>query len=252
MFKQSGSIVMLLLICGTVHPCFGQGEKERKIKPMEYQVQKAASPVTIDADWNKEIWKGIEPIDIQLFMGEEPEHKPKTQAKLLYDDDNIYVIFRVEDQYVRAVNAKNPKIVCQDSCVEFFFTPGTSIGDRYFNIEVNCGGTMLFQYQADPRGESQILKDCKAEGIEIAHSLPQRVEPEIKEPTTWTLEYRVPFKAIEKYSAIEKPGPGVVWRANLYKCGDKTSHPHWLTWSFVDFPTPNFHLPQFFGTLRFE
>lgn len=252
MLKQTISFFVLLALCGAVSPCSSQEEKGKKVKPMEYQVLRAESPVEINADWDKDVWKKVEPIDIQLFMGEEPAHKPMTQAKLLYDDENIYVIFRVEDQYVRAVNADNPKIVCQDSCVEFFFTPGTDLKKGYFNIEVNCGGTMLFQCQVDPRGESQILKDYEGEGVEIAHSLPETVDPEIKEPTTWTLEYRLPYKAIEKYSEVEKPAPGVVWRANLYKCGDKTSHPHWLTWSFVDFPRPNFHLPEFFGTLRFK
>ena len=39
------------------------------------------------------------------------------------------------------------------------------------------------------------------------------------------------------------------WRGNLYKCGDRTSHPHWAAWSPVD--ELNFHLPRCFGTLRF-
>ena len=47
------------------------------------------------------------------------------------------------------------------------------------------------------------------------------------------------------------PEPGVGWRANLYKCADDSSHPHWLTWAHVDNPTPDFHLREFFGILRF-
>ena len=42
------------------------------------------------------------------------------------------------------------------------------------------------------------------------------------------------------------------WRANFYKCADRTSHPHCLTWAPVDFPVPNFHLPRSFGVLEFE
>jgi len=220
--------------------------------PMKYAVRKTAQPVKVDADWNKAVWKEVEPIPIKHFMGEEPEHQPKTQAKALYDDESVYVIFHVEDRYVRAVNQDNPKIVCQDSCVEFFFTPGTDLSEGYFNIEVNCGGTMLFQFQETPQKESQILQNPEKEGVEIAHSLPRRVDPEIEEPTTWTLEYHLPVKLLEKYCAVQKPAPGVVWRANFYKCADKTFHPHWLTWSVVDFPRPNFHLPEFFGTIEFE
>ena len=38
-------------------------------------------------------------------------------------------------------------------------------------------------------------------------------------------------------------------RANFYKCGDKTAHPHYLSWSPIDTPKPDFHRPEFFGEL---
>jgi hypothetical protein len=57
---------------------------------------------------------------------------------------------------------------------------------------------------------------------------------------------------LEKYTNVKRPATGVQWRANFYKCGDKTSHPHWLTWSVVDKPEPDFHRPEFFGILEFD
>ncbi|MBC8179678.1 hypothetical protein H8E88_01015 [candidate division KSB1 bacterium] len=88
--------------------------------------------------------------------------------------------------------------------------------------------------------------------IELAHSMPENACPEINTPVSWTVEYRLPFSVLEKYYAIDQPGTNVIWRANFYKCADETSHPHWLTWAKVDFPNPNFHLPEFFGILKFE
>ena len=38
-------------------------------------------------------------------------------------------------------------------------------------------------------------------------------------------------------------------RANFYKCGDKTAHPHFLSWSPVSTEKPDFHRPEFFGEL---
>ena len=94
-------------------------------------------------------------------------------------------------------------------------------------------------------------QDC--DRVEIAHSLPKFVDPETEELTTWTLEYRLPFYIIKKYCPdASNPKPGVNWKANFYKCADGTSHPHWLTWSFVDHPTPRFHMPEHFGMLKFE
>ena len=88
--------------------------------------------------------------------------------------------------------------------------------------------------------------------VEIAHSLPQVVDPEITEPVTWTIEYRIPLEMLEKYSKILLPKPGIEWRANFYKIAEKGTNIHFLTWSPVNNPVPNFHLPQFFGTIQFR
>ena len=38
-------------------------------------------------------------------------------------------------------------------------------------------------------------------------------------------------------------------RGNFYKCGDKTAHPHFVSWNPVGTPSPDFHRPEFFGEL---
>ena len=45
---------------------------------------------------------------------------------------------------------------------------------------------------------------------------------------------------------------GMTIRANFYKCGDKLQQPHFLSWNPISTPRPNFHVPQFFGTLELE
>jgi hypothetical protein len=216
-----------------------------------YHVKKVNEPVAIDGTWDAGLWKNVTPLDINLYMGEKPEHQPKTQAKVLYDANAIYVTFRVEDKYVRAVAAHQGP-VCTDSCAEFFFTPGTDTAKGYFNIEMNCGGTMLFHHQIVPRVDSKDISQTDCDKMTVYHSLPKNIDPEIKEPTTWIVQYRLPFDILENYAKIVRPAPGVVWRANFYKCADHTSHPHWLTWAKVNRPTPNFHVPECFGKLIFE
>lgn len=222
-------------------------------QPKTYSVHRAAGPIAIDANWDKTAWKNVKPVDLTYFMGDRPEHFPKTQARMLYDDQAIYVIFRVEDRYVRAVARKHQDPVCRDSCAEFFFTPGTDTAAGYFNLEMNCGGTMLFNFQVVPRQNSIPIAAADLQRIDVAHTQPQTVEPEVEAPTTWTVEYRIPVDILAKYyPGVKKPAAGVSWRANFYKCGDKTSHPHWLTWSFVDRPQPDFHVPEWFGTISFD
>ena len=209
--------------------------------------------MVIDADWEKPQWQQIEPVRLGFYMGDEPEHIPGVEAKVAYDSDNIYVIFRVDDNYIKAVAENHQDPVCRDSCVEFFFTPNSDISTGYMNMETNCCGKILL-FQQMERGVGLVKVAAEdLDKIEIAHSLPyEQILDEIQEPTVWTLEYRLPISMIEKYMPVEKPASGVEWKGNFYKCADKTSKPHWLTWSFVNMPKPDFHRPEFFGTLTFE
>jgi hypothetical protein len=219
---------------------------------VKYLVRKADSPTELDGCWEKSFWQGADTLVLENYMGERPEHFPKTEARLLYDEDHLYVIFRVEDRYIRAVSQKFCDAVYCDSCAEFFFTPGSDIGAGYFNIEMNCGGVMLMHHQRRRDENCKCISLEDAGKIQIFHSLPKIIDPEITEPTTWTLEYCLPIEILQSYAVVERPYSGLIWRANFYKCGDETSHPHWLTWAPIDLPKPDFHQPSFFGTLEFE
>ena len=244
---MSAVAVLGILGIGILLPTISLGEGA-----MTYAVRKSAAAPKIDAVWDKDPWRTIAPLRLENAMGEPPSHRPVVQAKIAYDGEAVYVIFRVEDRYVRAVADGYQGRVWEDSCVEFFFTPGPRPDDGYFNLEMNCGGTALFHHQKE-RGKDVVPVSAEDFAkIQVAHSLPKIVDPEIEGPVTWTVEYRLPIAILGQYAAAVPPAPGAAWRANFYKCGDKTSHPHWLTWAPVDFPKPNFHLPAFFGALIFE
>jgi len=205
----------------------------------------------IDANWHKKQWENIGAVDITNYMGTVPEFHPEVKAKMMYDDKNLYVIFQVHDRYVRCITNNFNGPVWEDSCVEFFFSPDNNLPERYFNLEINCGGTPLMHYNIIPGKDVTMitLEDIKM--IEIAHSLPMLVDPEISEPVTWTIEYRIPLILLEKYSKVTHPKSGIAWRANFYKIAENCSNPHYITWSVVENLKPNFHKPQFFGLLKF-
>ncbi|MDT0677184.1 carbohydrate-binding family 9-like protein [Autumnicola musiva] len=212
---------------------------------------KLTQPVEINNDWYKSPWEGIEPLEVKKYMGPKPVHKPRVQAKMAYDKEAVYVIFRVVDRYVRCVRTDYQNPVYKDSAVEFFFSPSKDPSKGYFNLEVNCGGTALFKFRSEEKG-NVLIPESDFRQIDIAHSLPKVVDPEIKSEVIWTIEMRIPINILKQYYDVTPPAPRAKWRANFYKIADESSHPHYLTWSKVDYPKPNFHLPQFFGILVFE
>ena len=216
-----------------------------------YQVKKISENIVVDANWNKPHYEEVVPLDIDNFMGNRPKFFPRAQAKVLYNNENIFVIFKVVDRYVRAIETNYCGKVWEDSCVEFFFSPGTNEG--YFNIEVNCIGTVLFKHQSVPHENVQAIELTDFKKMEFAHTLPKKIiEPEREEQIKWIMEYKLPINILEKYSLIKKPEPGVKWFCNFYKCSENNSNPHWLTWAPIENEKPDFHKPEYFGILEFN
>lgn len=222
---------------------------------MTYTIARTDALPPPDANWERADWQHAETLQVTHFPWEDSGHHPKTEARLLYDAQHLGIIFRVEDQYIRAVAEHYQGSVCLDSCVEFFVSPVPG-SMSYFNFEINCGGTMLLYKNPDPaeREAGQPRTDVTEsdwQTIRIAHSMPAIVEPEITVPTVWTVEYHVPFSLFKTYFGEISHGAGTTWRANFYKCGDQTSHPHWGSWAPVDTSRPNFHVPASFQPVVF-
>jgi len=223
---------------------------------MQYTITRAPQPLgSPTAGWDNSLWQQAETLEITNFPWSDSGHRPVTRARFVYDDEFLGVSFRVEDQYVRAVERKFQDSVCSDSCVEFFVSPVPG-SQAYFNFELNCGGTMLVMRVPSPEereaGKENVdVSEADGATIAVAHSMPQVVEPEITDPTTWTLEYHVPHALFASYFDCGKPASGTTWKANVYKCGDLTSHPHWGSWAPVDTPIPSFHQPSSFQPFLF-
>jgi hypothetical protein len=219
----------------------------------EYLVRRAGLSAPRRWDWDRPPWDAAGVLHVNRFHARGSSHRPVTRAKVLYDARGLAVLFRVQDRYVRSVQTKPNSLVCTDSCVEFFARPKPGRG--YINFEVNAGGALYCAFIRDWSRAPGGFKDYEfvvrrlTRKLEIVHSLPSVVEPEIAAPTTWTLGLFIPFALFERYLGRLGGVAGRSWRANFFKCGDETSHPHWAMWSPVK--QLNFHQPGCFGYLRF-
>ena len=220
---------------------------------MNYPIQFAAVPPALSAEWSDPAWSQAGALEIEHFRPESSDHRPATSARVLYDANGLWGMFRVRDRYVQCLRTQYHDEVWKDSCVEFFAQPKPECG--YFNFEFNCGGAFLCCYITNPeRGPAGFKEYVKVpaelgRAIRVKASLPPRVEPEVPTPLTWTLSFFIPFALMEHYVGSLGERPGQVWRGNFFKCAEENSHPHWASWSPVD--EFNFHLPKCFGTLTF-
>jgi len=249
--------VAVILCVGLMSLSFGQPLEFPLILKMNqtdarYTVKKLEQAMVVDGIWEKSQWQKAETLKILNNMGKIPHFFPGTQAKLLYDEQFLYGIFKVDDHYVKCEVEETHGPVYTDSCVEFFFSPDENNPLYYFNLEINCGGVALMQYSTEPHKKFIYILPSDVAQIEIAHSLPKKVFPEMEEEVTWTIEFKIPFSILVNYSEISTPNSGVVWKGNFYKTASQTSNPHYITWAKIDRPKPDFHLPQYFGDLIFQ
>lgn len=185
--------------------------------------------------------------DIESFAGdviscvnwqEEFPYCPEAGFLIGHNDERLFIRFEVKEANARAVCLESNGPVWEDSCVEFFARiPGDS---HYYNFETNCIGTSLAAKRRS-RQDREHFSEEKLSAISYRSSLPH--EPVDKKDCAWTLELEIPFAAIGCESC-----PASL-EANFYKCGDKTDVPHFISWSPVEAPSPDFHRPEFFGTL---
>ncbi len=219
--------------------------------PATYHVKRLYQTIPIDGNWDKTPWKKTEALNIDQFGWVEPVFRPVTQAKMLYDNTHLYVIFHVQDRFVRCQVRDYNGPVYDDSCIEFFFSPNANVPDKYFNLEINCIGTPLMRYNRVPRQDTTEIDVNDIKQIEIASSLPKKIIfQETDKPVTWTIEYKLPLSTLQKYVHIIQPEKDVVWKANFFKITSGTNT-HYATWSSIQNDKPDFHLPQFFGILKF-
>lgn len=174
-------------------------------------------------------------------------YAPSANFSIAYDDEALYIRFRVIEQCTAARVGVDQGPVWTDSCVEFFVSFDDS---GYYNFEFSCIGKLLLAFRKEkPAPEpapAEILALVKRHSTIGDECFDERTGDELD----WELNVKIPREAFFKHN-IESFA-GISARANFYKCGDNLSKPHYLSWAPIDADKPNFHLPQFFGTLKFE
>lgn len=216
--------------------------KEMNVKRLDCLVNKAEEVPACFAANNV----AYQPITNVNWKDEYP-YQPNVEFAIAYTDEAVLLHYRVTEASVRATAGHDNGPVWEDACVEFFSMPGGD--DVYYNVECNCVGTLLIG-AGDSRTGRQHAPEAVLSQVSRWASLGKDGFEERIGECSWEVALVIPFSAFFLHHIFSLQGKSV--RANFYKCGDKLQTPHFLSWSPIDLPKPNFHCPDFFGTLHFE
>ena len=173
-------------------------------------------------------------------------YKPEVRFNIARSDRGIYIKYYVRETNVKAEKTLTNEMVCEDSCVEFFVAP--SDDGIYYNIELNPIGTVLMGSghgrHDSVRADARILT-----GIRRLTTMGTEPFAEISGDIRWSVTLAIPVETFFHHKIGDLSGKS--FRANFYKCGDKLSNPHFVTWNPVGTEKPDFHRPEFFGVIKF-
>ncbi|QNL48526.1 hypothetical protein H8S90_17265 [Olivibacter sp. SDN3] len=182
---------------------------------------------------------------IEIANWEDYNYVPKVEFKIAYTNDSLLIQYLVAEKDLRAIYNDVNDPVYKDSCVEFFVSFNSL---NYYNFEFNCIGTPLVGYGTSNKANRTYL--AKDVILSIKKYCVINSANGISSDFTWQLTVNIPFSVFTEDQIGSLAGKR--YSANFYKCGDDLPEPHFVSWSEIKHPTPNFHLPQFFGDLIFK
>ena len=169
------------------------------------------------------------------------------QFRIAHTGSNIVINYRATESSVASTANELGWNVWEDACMEFFCSPADD--GIYYNMECNCTGSVLLCGGA-PGTERPAAQPEVLNAIKRWSSLGREPFAERIGTCTWQVVLVIPSSVFFMHNVGNLDGKS--FRANFYKCGDKLQQPHFLSWNAINNPKPNFHLPQFFGTIVFE
>jgi hypothetical protein len=235
--------------------------------PRGYDAPRAFGRITIDgklddAGWAAAAWTE-DFVDIRGV--EAPAPSLRTRAKVLWDDEHLYVGAEMEEPHLWAALLDHDAIIYREDDFEVFLDPEGD-GLAYFEIEVNAHGTVLDLFLNKPYdkgGRAEIGWD--APGLRSEVALRGTLNDPTDEDSGWSVEMAIPWRDLVPPG--RPPNPGDVWRINFsrvdwplevlegsyHKAETPTRENHHPESNWVWSPQGaiNMHIPERWGVVRF-
>jgi hypothetical protein len=257
-------------------------------KIARYTAYRAAGPIAVDGRLDERSWllAPYSPRFVDLVSGRRAVHD--TRAALLWDDDNLYVGYWVEEPFVRAAFTERDQPIWHENDVELFIAGR----DAYYELEINALGTIyevLFLwedayqrdgyaampglgrdapgaqpwngvgFQSHPRGPRIGFWQWDMPGLRTAVRVDGTLNDDSDRDRGWTVELAVPWASLGLLARGDgrtlPPRDGDVWRMdfsrfNTYKEAPPAEDSGGWAWSAHG--VWDSHIPEVFPFIRFS
>jgi hypothetical protein len=233
-------------------------------QPKSYDCRRAKSVVEIDGRLDDAAWAAASWTD--YFVDIEGDGRPQprfhTRAKMLWDDEYLYIAADMEEPHVWATLTKHDSVIFRDNDFEVFIDPN---GDtlEYYEFEINALNTSWDLLLNKPyRLGGKAWNGWEIPGLRTAVHIQGTLNDPSDRDRGWTVEIAFPWKALGEFAhKVAPPNPGDEWRVNFsrvewqheviegaYRKVPNVREDNWV-WSPQG--TINMHVPEKWGRIRF-
>jgi hypothetical protein len=192
--------------------------------PKKYLVRKTAKPIKIDGKLDEPAWKSAPSVGAFVNTMTGAPAEVKTDAKLLWDDQNLYIAFENADTDVwSTLNKRDDKLWTQEAVEVMLDADGN--GRSYIELQVapnnNVFDTYLPEYRKyendlDPKRKQYDWNSKAKTAVKVDGTLNKRNDQD----KGWTVEIALPLadaNGLATSGAKIPPSYGDTWRLNLFR-----------------------------------
>ena len=234
-----------IAVC-TLVGCQCQQSASSRTEIPRIEARRLKGTLLLDGRLNEAAWREASGTAVFVNTRTGEPAAPTTRARLLWDQDALYVAFEVADSDLRSTFTRDDERLWEQDVVEVMLDPDGD-GLNYFELQVSPAG-YVFDTRYDSRRRPQPFGHMQwsaqlRRGVDISGTL-----NDAKSDRGYAVELALPWKSLAPYHL--PPRPGDTWRIALYVLDGQAGGQRGVGWS----PplVGDFHVPQRFGYLTFR
>ncbi len=226
-------------------------ERDSAPPPPSLRAARLDGELTIDGNLDEAAWRGTQTTASFVNTVSGGGAPFVANARTLWDDDNLYVGFTVEDDFIQSTFDERDAHLWEQDAVEIMIDPDGD-GRNYFELQVSPTGKVFdtrYDTVRQPRPFGHT--DWNADVVAAAHV--EGTANDDAADTRYTVEVAIPWGAFATGEPpATRPAPNAAWRINFYvmdqRQGDDTPD---RSAGWGPTLTTDFHVPARFGRVLF-